>query len=383
MSAELPKTVSLEASFCGRILKSPFILSSGPLSYNADGIIAAMQAGCGAVVTKTIRLQPAQNPPNHIITAANNSLINCEKWSDIAYEQWCSVEIPKAVQNGGVLIASLGHTLQEAKVLAKELEHAGAHMLELVSYSVDDLLPMLDYVRAAVNIPVICKLSANWPNLLATAKRCIEHKADGLCAIDSIGPVLKIDISGACPELLSENGYGWLSGAAVRPVALRINADVALQNPGFQNLYSSGGCMTATDAMEFLMAGASAVGVCSVVILKGLPFIQRLNTDLEQLMRKYGYENIQSLVGKALPNLARHERHGRMRFHFQPFHLNGSAKCINCKKCELVCSYSARKIRFPTMEFSEAACRSCGLCVNVCPTGALGFSIQEENTEPG
>ena len=119
--------------FCKKKLQSPFILTSGPLCYGAEGMIKGHQAGAGAVVTKTIRLGPAVNPIGHIARFSQNSLINTEKWADIPFEQWCETEIPLTVTAGATVIASVGHTLKEAKVIAAEVEKAGSHMIELVS----------------------------------------------------------------------------------------------------------------------------------------------------------------------------------------------------------------------------------------------------------
>ena len=71
----------IEIEFCKRKLQSPFILTSGPLCYSAEGMIKGHQAGAGAVVTKTIRLSPAINPIGHIARFGQNSLLNAEKWA--------------------------------------------------------------------------------------------------------------------------------------------------------------------------------------------------------------------------------------------------------------------------------------------------------------
>ena len=219
----------IEIEFCKRKLQSPFILTSGPLCYSAEGMIKGHQAGAGAVVTKTIRLSPAINPIGHIARFGQNSLLNAEKWADIPFEQWCEVEIPRTVASGATVIASVGHTLKEAKAIVGEVEKAGSHMIELVSYREETLLPMLDFTKAHVSIPVICKLSGNWDDPIESAKKCIEHGADGICAIDSIGPVLKIDIRKARPVMFGNDGYGWLTGEAIRPIALRIVAEIAMR----------------------------------------------------------------------------------------------------------------------------------------------------------
>ena len=67
----------IQIKFCGHRLQSPFILTSGPLCYGAEGMIRGHQAGCGAVVTKTIRLGAAINPVHHMGTINGDVLINC------------------------------------------------------------------------------------------------------------------------------------------------------------------------------------------------------------------------------------------------------------------------------------------------------------------
>ena len=76
-----------------------------------------------------------------------DSLINCEKWADSDRLNWYENEIPKTVAAGAVVIGSVGHTLKEAQAIVKDVERAGAHMIELVSYTEDTLLPMLDYTK--------------------------------------------------------------------------------------------------------------------------------------------------------------------------------------------------------------------------------------------
>ena len=94
------KGADISTEFCGVKLQSPFVLSSGPLSYAAEGLIRAHQAGAGAVVTKTIRLSAAINPVNHIAKINGDSLINCEKWADSKAEVWFEREIPLAKAAG-------------------------------------------------------------------------------------------------------------------------------------------------------------------------------------------------------------------------------------------------------------------------------------------
>lgn len=376
----------ISTEICGIKLQSPYILSSGPLTYAAEGMIRGHQAGCGAVVTKTIRLGAAINPVNHIGKFGNDGLINCEKWADSDRLLWYEREIPMAKKAGAVVIGSVGHTLKEAIAIVKDVEKSGADMIELVSYTEDTLLPMLDYTKANVSIPVICKISANWANPSQVASKCIEHGADGICAIDSIGPTLKIDINTARPEMMSSDGYGWMTGAAIRPISMRINSEIARNHKGFNGLYGSGGCMNANDAIEFLMAGCSGVGVCSAGILKGIDYIEQMCYDLSKKLSKLGYNSIKEVKGVALPNFPEKEVISELEFKYEPFYdeaskvrgevpSKGANKCINCGRCVTVCSYNARKLDFPNMSLDKDLCRSCGLCVKVCPTEALTATV--------
>ncbi|WP_206811862.1 dihydroorotate dehydrogenase [Paradesulfitobacterium ferrireducens] len=363
------KGADLATELCGVKLQSPFILSSGPLSYAAEGMIRAHQAGAGAVVTKTIRLSAAINPVYHISRVNNDSLINCEKWADSEAEVWFNREIPLTKAAGAVVIASVGHTLPEAEALVLDCEKAGADFIELVSYTEDTLIPMLQATKERVSIPVICKLSGNWPDPVGTAKKCLEIGADAISAIDSIGPTLKIDIKRARPALHSKDGYGWLSGGAMRPISLRINSEIARN--GCDNLVGIGGVTCADDAIEYLMVGAKAIGVHSIAILKGVEYFSKLCKDTAILLDQLGYRKITSVVGVALPNFPKEEQVAKLEFDYEPDY----APCVNCGRCVEVCSYDARTLNFPIMEVNQELCRSCGLCVSVCPTGALTATV--------
>ncbi|MGO5053061.1 4Fe-4S binding protein [Lachnospiraceae bacterium LCP25S3_G4] len=361
----------ISIQFCGYQLQSPYILSSGPLTYSSEGMIKGFRAGCGAVVTKTIRKAAAINPVHHMGTINGDSLINCEKWADSDRQLWYEKEIPETVAAGAIVIASVGHTLEEAKEIVTEVEKAGAHIIELVSYTEETLLPMLDFTKANVTIPVICKLSGNWPDPVGTARKCLEHGADGLCAIDSIGPTLKIDIEKARPEMMSGDGFGWMTGAAMRPISMRINAEIARNHPDLKNLYASGGVMSADHAIEFMMAGAMGAGICTVGILKGVEYVEKMCYDLSERLENLGYRSIEEVNRMALPNFPRKEYVSKLEFHFQPYKEEGKKKCISCGKCVTVCCYDARTLEFPKMHVNVEKCRSCGLCLDVCPTGAL------------
>ena len=357
--------ISLKTNFCGVALQSPFILSSGPATYGSEGMIRATELGVGAVVTKTIRISRAINPVRHIGKISETTLINAEKWADSDRQLWYEKEIPEAVRAGAVVIGSVGHTLAEARAIVADVEQSGAQMIELVSYTEDTLLPMLDYTKAHVGVPVICKLSGNWANAAETAAKCVEHGADGIAAIDSIGPVLSIDLENRRPQMFSDDGFGWMSGAAIKPISLRINAQIALGGRVKKDVYGIGGVMSARDAMEFLMVGCRGIGICSVAILKGLPYVQKMITELAELIRQLGFSSLEEAIGAALPNFPKQELVTGLDFVYE------SDKCSRCERCVRACPYGARTLDFPAMRVDRALCRGCGICADLCARGAL------------
>lgn len=352
----------LSVDLCGVRLPNPLVLASGPLSWNAEAIRAALDAGAGAVVTKTIRPEATVNPVPHIAPVGRRSMLNTEGWSDLPAEQWIEEELPSLVERDGVVIASTGHTPGEVGRLAGPLAETGVDMLELVSYDQHDAAPMVEAVRQAVPIPILVKVSANWTNLKGVVASCLEAGADGITAIDSIGPALAIDVETGRPLLGS---FAWLSGEAIRPIALRVVAEISLDHA--VPLVGTGGIGRAEQALETLMAGATAVGVHTAPLLEGLEWFGRTASELARWLDQRGCDRVAALRGRALPYLRQPTSCGSLAFTFD------AGTCTACGRCVTVCAYGARKLTSGgSMMVDEALCRSCGLCVSVCPTGALG-----------
>lgn len=347
--------------FLGIKLQSPIIIGSGPLSYSAQSMKKLYDAGAGAVVTKTIRKERAINPAPHMMRSTNNSLINNEKWTDYEPERWIEKEIPKLKEMGVVTIASVGHTLEESSQLVTEVEKAGANIIELVSYDYNDLIPMVKDAKERVSIPVIAKLPSMVPNIGDFAKKLEEAGADAITACDSVGPALRIDIDTGKP-LLGGNGFGWISGEAIKPITLHkiyeIRSKVNIPIIGL------GGCMTGQDAVEMIMAGANFIGVCTAPILKGEGIINKIYKDCLAHIERIGYKSMEDICGIVHQYMG--EVNERTSFKF----IYDEDKCTRCKLCERVCAYEARKLN-DTMELDEEECRYCGLCISVCPTKAL------------
>lgn len=354
-----------EIRFCGISLKSPVIIGSGPASYAAEGMVELSEAGAGAVVTKTIRNSPAKNPYPHIAKSGRDSLINAEKWSDLPGSQWVEKEIPQARDAGVTVIASIGHTEEEAEVWSGAAAEAGAAMIELVSYKEETLLPMIRKAKELTDIPVIAKLSPNWPDIAVSAEQAAAAGADALTVMDSLGPVMRIDIDTGRPLLGGAGGMGWLTGSCLLPLTIAsiVRIRKHLQIP----IIGLGGVMVPEDGIEVLMAGADAVGMCTYPLLKGSGRISSFLSRMDSRVEKIGCSSYSSLSGIALDQIWEKERAEPLTFAFN------QEICVDCGLCAQVCSYKARRIKDRVMELDEEQCRYCGLCVSVCPTSALTF----------
>jgi dihydroorotate dehydrogenase/NAD-dependent dihydropyrimidine dehydrogenase PreA subunit len=371
--------VSLQTHLFDLVLPSPFVLASGPRSYGAKGIWKAYKAGAGAVVTKTICRSLPDNPTPHIVQfpvkKLRNTLFNAEEWADLPWEQWVKSEIPALEGHPGALIVSVGHDADGISGFIEQIVSCrGVDIIECVSYSASATAPLVAAIRKKTDIPILAKLSFNWgEQLFPVAEAALKAGCSGFTAIDSIGPGLKICIETGRPDLASGNGKGWVSGAAINPIALSIVADLKMKFG--KPIVGTGGVFSELDVIEMTMAGADAIGVCSAPILQGNEWYQKTITKTKKWLADHNHNSLEEIVGSALPYLNQESSSKGLKFQFEPM------LCTLCQRCVQVCPYDARGIigerpkdEHNMTSLDDDMCRSCGLCSSVCPTGALTSS---------
>lgn len=355
---------NVSTNICGIQFSNPVMPAAGPTSRDGAMCQAAARGGAGGIVTKTISVAPA-DVPRPCMAEIKGGFLNTELWSELPKEQWLEKEYDMAKATGLPVIISLGYTAEQIAELAP-LVKPWADALELSTHYVgNDLSPIIKALKAAksaVDVPVLMKLSPH-PNIQEIAKAVEEAGADGLVMINSFGPCMGIDLETGLPLMGSKTGYGWLSGPAIKPIAVRCVFDAArvIKIP----IFAVGGIGSGRDAAEMIMAGASAVQVCTAGILKGPAVYGRIVRELEEFLDSHGYSNIDEIKGLSHRKIAEKELSAKV---LKP--VVNAERCNLCGLCEASCVYSAIS-RTAKLEIDRAQCFGCGLCISRCPQKAL------------
>ncbi|ADW16476.1 dihydroorotate oxidase B, catalytic subunit [Desulfobulbus propionicus DSM 2032] len=287
-------------------LANPVMTASGTFGYAAEFAHLVPLASLGAVVVKGISLHPRPgNPPPRIVETPCG-MLNAIGLENVGVERFISDKMPFLRTCGcRVVVNILGDSIEEYAALAAALSDvAGIDALE-VNISCPNVkkggvafgtVPeMAAAVTAAVKrvttLPVIVKLSPNVTDIVAMARAVADGGADALSLINTlIG--MAIDARTRRPKLA--NVIGGLSGPAVKPVALRmvwqVTSSVSIPVIGI------GGIGTPEDAIEFLLAGASAVQVGTANFYNPAAVSQIL-AGIETYLRDQGETSVRSIIG--------------------------------------------------------------------------------------
>jgi dihydroorotate dehydrogenase subfamily 1 len=291
--------------------------------------------------------------------------LNTELWSELPREQWLEREYKMARETGLPVIISLGYTADEIGELAP-LVKPFADALELsthyVGNNISPIVSALKAAKAAVQVPVFMKMSPH-PNIQDIAVAMENAGADGLVMINSFGPCMGIDVETGLPLMGSKEGYGWLSGPAIKSLAVRCVYDAAkvVKIP----IFGVGGITSGRDAAEMFMAGASAVQVCTAAILRGPDIYGKIAKELEEFLDGHGYADVAEIKGLTHRRMA--ERILRTAVDVPAV---DQKRCNLCGLCETSCVYGAISASGELI-IDANKCFACGLCVTRCPKRAL------------
>ena len=358
----------LSVSVCGLEFANPILPAAGPPSRDGATLQAAARGGAGGLVTKTVSVVPAV-VPRPCMAEIRGGFLNTELWSELAVEQWIETEYALARSTGLPVIISLGYTVDQIRQVAP-LVRPFADALELSTHYVgNDIAPIvnaLNAAKAAVDVPVFIKLSPH-PNIQEIAVALEDARADGLVMINSFGPCMSIDLETGLPLMGSKEGYGWLSGAAIKPLAVRCIYDAArvVNIP----IFGVGGIVNGRDVAEMFMAGASAVQVCTEAILRGPTVYARIARELDAFLEQHGYASVDEIKGLTIRKMAERGAPQAER----PPNVD-MERCSLCGLCEISCPYRAISTSESALLIDKHKCFSCGLCVSRCKRQALAMA---------
>ena len=264
----------------------------------------------GGVVTKSIMLEPRSGRPTPRMAETPSGMLNSIGLQGPGIEHFVEHDLAWLVQRGARPVVSIaGGSVEDYAKLAARLRGAPLSMLEvnISCPNVEDRgqvfacdarasAEVLSAVRraAAPDVPVFAKLSPDVTDIVEIARSCVDAGADGLSMINTLLGVV-IDTDTMRPALAGITGG--LSGPAIRPVAVRCVWQVHAALPDVP-LLGMGGIRTGLDALEFVLAGASAVSVGTVVFHDpGAP--ARVLAELQQALADRGIERLSDAVGLA------------------------------------------------------------------------------------
>ena len=287
-------------------LGNPFILASGILDENGYTIQRILESGAGVAVTKSIGSSERKGFDPPVVYSDDNFTINAIGLSNPGIENYGD-EIKIALRAGKPVIGSIfGQSPEEFAELAKRMENYGASGVELnlscphvngygmeVGSDPELVTAIVEEVKSRINIPVYAKLSPNTSDMIKQADAA--SKCDGYVLINTL-KAMKIDINARMPVL--SNIYGGLSGKSIKPVGIRYVYEVKRETG--KPVIGVGGINTAEDAIEYIMAGASAVQIGSVLSSRGISVFRDLSEGLRNYMEMNSIEKVEDLVGVAI-----------------------------------------------------------------------------------
>jgi dihydroorotate dehydrogenase (NAD+) catalytic subunit len=297
----------LKTEIAGLNLRNPTILASGILGISAKMLSEVAYAGAGAVTTKSVGLKPRRGYANPTVIQVECGLLNAVGLPSPGIHKFAEeikglrdLEVP-------VIVSIHGFSAEEYAEVATVAAESGADALELnlscphvkgagaeIGQNPEMIIKVVKEVKASVEKPVFAKLTPNVADIKELAEAAVSAGADAITAINTVR-AMAIDIEASRPILA--NRIGGLSGGAIKPVAVRCVYEVygAVDVP----IIGCGGVRTWRDAVEFILAGASAVQIGSAIAYEDLAVFKSVSDGVESYLEKKGNRSMKEIVGLA------------------------------------------------------------------------------------
>jgi dihydroorotate dehydrogenase (NAD+) catalytic subunit len=282
------------------------MLASGILGYATETLERIVEGGAGAVVTKSVGITPREGYANPTIVQTSCGLINAMGLPNPGIDEFVKeIHEAKNTLNVPLIVSVYGFSTEEYVKVAKKAMNAGADAVELnvscphvketgseIGQNPKILTEVVEKVKAVVDKPVFVKLSPNVTSIVEIADVAVKAGADALTAINTV-KAMAIDTETTMPIL--SNKIGGLSGPAIKPIAIRCVYEIYehVKVP----IIGCGGITNWRDAVEFMLAGATAVQIGTAVALKGSSVFKAVTRGIDVYLKRKGFESVDEIVG--------------------------------------------------------------------------------------
>lgn len=303
---EIKVNPSLSTSIGQIKLERPTILASGILGISLDVFNRIYRAGAGAVVTKSLSKEPWEGYSNPTIFSVNgNGWLNAVGLSNPGASYFAKMISQN--QDVPIIVSLVGSTeddfdfmvkqFENVKVLAYELNLSCPHVAKVGLEVGDDpelVKKIVKKIKSVTTVPVIAKVGLGTTHYLDTVAAACDAGIDAITAINTLR-AMAIDVETQRPIL--SNKIGGLSGTPIKPIAVRCVYEISSEYK--IPIIGCGGISNWKDAVEFLLAGASAVQIGSAVGDGWIDVFDEINKGILQYMEKKGFSKIEEMIGRA------------------------------------------------------------------------------------
>ena len=300
----------LSIDLCGLSLNSPIVLLSGCVGFGEEytRIEGFSNRDVGAVVLKGTTREPRLGHKPHRVYETPMGMLNAIGLQNPGMDVVVDEILPELDFSETRFIANVcGSTVEDYEVVTKRFDDSPIDAIE-INISCPNIkeggvhfgnypeisAKVVEACRAQTRKPIIAKLSPNQTDIQENARLCIEAGADGLAVINTIMG-MAIDIEERKPII--DNVRGGLSGAAIKPIALlKVHQVYEVASPKNIPIIGQGGITTPNDAIEFLIAGATTVGVGTALFYD--PFAcKKINSGISEYMTRHDIDSLSNLIG--------------------------------------------------------------------------------------
>jgi dihydroorotate dehydrogenase (NAD+) catalytic subunit len=305
-----PEHDPLSIDFCGLTLSSPIVLLSGCVGFGEEypRIDGFSNTDVGAIVLKGTTKEPRLGNEPHRVWETPMGMLNSIGLQNPGMDKVVNEILPTLDFSETRFIANVcGSTIEDYAEVTRKFDDSPIDAIEIniscpnikeggVSFGnhPDMSAKVVDACRKATKKPIIAKLSPNQTDIQENARLCIESGADALAVINTISG-MAIDIEDRKPIL--GNIKGGLSGPAIKPIAL-LKVHQVYEVAGLKNIpiIGQGGITTVDDALEFIIAGSTTVGVGTALFYDPL-LCPKINTGIAEHLLRHDMRSVSDLIG--------------------------------------------------------------------------------------